>query len=490
MSISLADYQDVDFVGREEGVADLQKAMVAGQITGRDTTGLPLTQEPLKVESLEKTLKLLDYKPSEIKLWGAVPKITAFNTVEEFIQLQSYGSDANFYDEGELSDVSDSVYVRRAEKIKYLQQTGEVTLQSQMVKAYQDVWSSEVKNKMMNVMRSADKYLTSADSDVIPQQFNSFYKQHASIGPTVDFLYPNFEAYYNSGVVVDLRGKSIKQIDIETGALAVDNNHGSADTLFAPTNVISTISQDYFETQRIMNGGGINKAVTSLGVTIQQISTTTGDIKLMGDKFMKADPAKKTSDAATPGGKAPAAPATVTAALVASGLAKYQTAEQGNVFFAVSAINRYGESALTPISAALAITVGDGVDITITPGTGNNAVQGYTIYRSLVSTASSSTGLNFFPIFKVSEVDRVNGKNGGAAGVIRDLGYFLPNTEQAFITQMDDEVVSVKQLAPMSKLDLAVISMSRRFIVFSFLTPNLYSPLKFIRYINVGKTLN
>jgi hypothetical protein len=40
-----------------------------------------------------------------------------------------------FYGEGALSDVQDSTYIRRAEKIKYIQVTGEVTLQAQMVKS-------------------------------------------------------------------------------------------------------------------------------------------------------------------------------------------------------------------------------------------------------------------------------------------------------------------------------------------------------------------
>lgn len=487
--VTLADYQD-GFVGSEqEGLAELQKAMQAGQITGRDTTGQPLTMEPLKVESLEKTLKLLEYRPNDIKLYQAIPKMTAYNTVEEFLQLQSYGTDrGGFYDEGELSDVEDSKYVRRAEKIKYIQVTGEVTMQAQMVRSYVDAMRKEVENKMMWVTRKVNTSLVKADEDIIPQEFNSLYKQHASIGGTPEFLYPNFEGYYNSGVVVDLRGASIKQKDIEAGAVIVDSNYGTANVLFAPTTIISVLSQDYYERQRIMYGGGNSGSQTGLGIDITDIGTTLGRIKLMADKFMKADPARTTADAAT-SSKAPAAPATLAAALVADINSKYQTAEVGNVFYAASAINRWGESALTPIGSAVTTVVGDGVNLTITPGTGANAANGYVIYATKVTTASSSTGLTFFPLFKVSETNRINGLNGGAAGVIRDLGYFLPDTEQAFITQMDDEVLSLKQLAPISKLDLAIISMSRRFICFNFVVPNLYAPKKFVRYINAGRKL-
>jgi hypothetical protein len=489
--VTLADYQD-GFVGSEaEGLAELQKAMVAGQITGRDTTNLPLTMEPLKVESLEKTLKLLDYRPNDIKLYQAIPKMTAYNTVEEFLQLQSYGTDrGGFYDEGELSDVEDSTYVRRSEQIKYIQVTGEVTMQAQMVRSYVDAMRKEVENKMMWVTRKVDTSLTKADGDIISQEFNSLYKQHASIGSTPAFLYPNFEGYYNSGVVVDLRGASIKQKDIEAGAVIVDLNYGSANVFAAPTTVISVLSQDYYERQRIMYGGGGNGAITGLGVDITDIGTTLGRIKLMSDKFMKVDPPRLLTDAAI-SSKAPAAPATVTVASTTDVNAKYAGAElsSGNIFYAVSALNRYGESVLTPIGSAFTLAAGHSSDLTITPGTGANAAQGFVIYRTKPSAASSSTGLLFYPIFKVSNTDRVNGYNGAGAGVVRDCGYFLPDTEQGFMTQMDDEVLSLKQLAPISKLDLAIISMSRRFICFNFVTPNLYAPKKFVRYINIGKTL-
>jgi hypothetical protein len=191
--ITLNDYMATaqnGFLGGEAtGQAELLKAMQAGAITGRDTTGLTLGQEPLKVESLEHTLKLLESRTQDIKLLNAIPKMTAYNTVEEFIQLVSYGSQrGGFYREGELSNVEDSSYVRRAQYIKYLQVTGEVTLQAQMVRSYVDAMSQEVKNKMMWINRLADKTLVHGDSDVVPEQFDSIYKQHASVGTANGFL--------------------------------------------------------------------------------------------------------------------------------------------------------------------------------------------------------------------------------------------------------------------------------------------------------------
>lgn len=488
--VTVEDYNQEGFGGGPQEVQELSKAMTAGQITGRDAADQALTYEPLKAESLEKSLKLLEFRTQDIKLWNAVPKISAYNTVEEFFQLQSYGAErGGFYREGELSDVEDSTYVRRAEHVKYMQVTGEVTMQAQMMKSYVDAMRKETENKMQWVLRLADRSLTRADSDIIPEEFNSYYKQHASIGSGAGFLYSNFEAYYNQDTVIDMRGRALTQSQIEDGALIGDLHYSTPDTIFAPTTVISNLSKDYYDRQRIILGGGSEKFAGN-GVP-KMIPTTMGDISLNSDKFMQQG-APRTTASPADGTKAPGAPTADGAtpiALAADATAKFTSGEAGNVYYAVAAVNRYGESQLTVLGAAVALAVGYAVNLKFTAGSGANAPTGYVIYRTKVTAAGSAAGLSFYPIFKVSTADQSTGYNGGGTGIVRDRGYFMPDTEQAFITQMNDEVMSFKQLAPMSKLDLAVVAMARRFIVFLFGTPQLYAPKKMIRYINVGKQL-
>ena len=486
--MNLDDFLE-DGPGTMDGsISQLIKSMQAGQISGTQTLGLPLTAQPLKVESLETSMKLLEMKLEEIKLFNAIPKMTAHSTVEEFLQLQSYGaSRGGFYSEGELSEIEDSTYVRRAEYVKYIQVTGEVTIQAQMVRSFVDVMAQETKNKMMWVMRTANKALTAANSDMIPDEFNSLYRQHANIGSSTGSIYPSFEDYYNSGVVIDLRGKSLKQFNIENGAIGVDDNHGSPNMLFAPTKVLSAFSQDYYDKQRIIiDGRPVTGTVTDIP---KAITTTIANINLVGDKSMKNDDPRKLSNAAT-SLKAPSAPGGVAApAIVVDTLSKYQGSEAGNVFYAVSAINKYGESALTSLNAsAVALAAGSSIDLTFAASGGANPATAFVIYRTKVTTASAPTNETFYPVFKVSVGELASGYNGATNGKVRDRGYYLPGMEQCFLAEVTEEVMSFKQLAPMSKLDLAVQSMSRRFIVFLFGTPNLYAAKKMIRYINVSPT--
>lgn len=482
----MSDFMGNGFLGgTAEGLANLNKAMQAGHITGRDTANQNLGQEPLKVESLETVLKLLEFRQKDITLFGLLPKLKAYNTVEEYLQLKSYGDErGGFYGEGELSDVENSTYVRRAELVKYMQVTGEVTMQAQMVRSFVPAMRQEVENKMKWILRLANSSLTKADSEIVPQQFNSLYKQHQSVGTTEEYLYSTLEQYYNETTVIDLRGKSLTQYDIENGAVNVDLNYGSVSHLCAPTTVVSAVSQEYFETQRILQGGtGVSGR---FGTVAKSISTTLGDVDLAADKFMARKPEKTALSAAT-SLKAPSAPTVGSVDLATDPLSKFTQAEEGNVFYAASAINRYGESTLTIFATPVALVAGQSVDIAVSASVGANSASGYQIYRTEATTASTAAGLTFFPIFEVSASQASAGYENAGQGKVRDRGYFMPNTEQAFLTEMSDEVLSFKELAPISKLDLAVQSMSNRFICFLFGTPIVYAPKKMVRYINIGK---
>jgi hypothetical protein len=498
--IQLSDYQDdnlgMDGFAGEAAGQDLLKAMRAGQVTGRDTTNQLLTQEPLKAESLEKTLKSLEFRMKDVQLWDALPKLPAYNTVEEFLQLESYGVNrGGFYNEGELSDVEDSAYRRRAELVKYIQVTGEVTYQAQLVRSHVEAMRKEIENKTMWIIRKADQSLTHADASVVPQEFNSLYKQHASIGSGEGDLYTTLDEWMSTsnGVVVDLRGGSLTQEKVEDAAVQIDANFGNIDTLFAPPSVISGLAKDYFQRQRILMGASGYRG--TIGTNPKAIDTSFGEVALKQDKFMKKFPVKILS-ASAGSNKAPNKPTSaVTALSGADGGSRFASGEAhtgalGAVYYAVSALNRYGESALTinNNTTKVTLTAGQSMDMTVVDGGGAIPATGYQVYRSKITTSVDATAdaVEFYPIFKVSAAELAAGYDAGSAGDVRDRNRFLPDTEDAFTTEMASDILSFKQLAPISKLDLAVLGMSKRFITFLFGTPILYTPKKMVRFLNAG----
>ena len=67
----------------------------------------------------------------------------------------------------------------------------------------------------------------------------------------------------------------------------------------------------------------------------------------------------------------------------------------------------------------------------------------------------------------------------------------LPDTDQALLVEWDsDQVLSWKQLAPMMKMDLAIIAPVMRFMVLCYGTPELYAPRKIVRFINIGDEIS
>jgi len=166
-----------------QDLAALSKALEAGQVTGRDVTGSTTASgAPLKVESLESTLKHLTFRESDIVFWRMVNKSPAYNTVEEFNQLVSYGQDrGGFNNEGELPEEEDTVYRRMAEHVKFLGTTRSVSHPMQLVRIQPSVGgaiNSEVKSGTMWILRKVDRALAYGDASLVPQEFNGMYAQH------------------------------------------------------------------------------------------------------------------------------------------------------------------------------------------------------------------------------------------------------------------------------------------------------------------------
>ena len=90
--VSLADYGDSVFSQESSmgELAELQKALEAGNITGRDTQGrTDVPGATLKVEDLENTLKNLTFKETDIKLWKRVTKLLYVQLHKHMIKSQN-----------------------------------------------------------------------------------------------------------------------------------------------------------------------------------------------------------------------------------------------------------------------------------------------------------------------------------------------------------------------------------------------------------------
>ena len=486
LSINLSDYgyNGNGYHGSSQQDVDaLNKALNAGEITGRETNNMTdASGAALKVESLEKTLKHITFRESDIRLWKDVPKKPAYNTVEEYNQQTSYGQDrGGFNAEGELPEEEDSVFVRRAQLVKYLGVTKSVTHQMTLVNTMiGNVIEKTIKDGTLWILRKLTKSLYFGNEKLIPLEFNGFLAQQEQSD-----AWANHNDYMNSENVVDLRGNALTEDAIETGANTIVENYGLATQLYAAPAVLSGFVKQFYGNKFIMpNTNALTDGV--MGQRVRQFESQFGPIGLNQDVFFKKNPAKtknsvKTSD------KAPVKPTVTATAVAADANSKWGTNDAGNVTYAVSAINRFGESELAIVTPATAVVAGGAVDIAIVDGGGLNKATAYRIYRTYKNGTADS---QFYPLFEVSLDDVTRGYDGGAAGNVRDLNRWLPNCDQAMLVQFDNEVVEFAQLAPLMKMDLAMLSPAYRFMILLYGTPFLYAPKKLVRVINIGTIHN
>lgn len=481
LSINLADYTGAGngFGGASmESVDSLNKALQAGSITGRETTDMmDASGAALKVESLEKTLKHLTFRENDIKFWKDIPKKPAYNTVEEFNQQTSYGNDrGGFNAEGELPEEEDSVYVRRAQLVKYLGVTKSVTHQMTLVNnTIGNIMQKTIKDGTLWILRKLDQSLFFGNEKLVNLEFNGFLAQQEQSDSWQDR-----NAYLNSEHVIDMRGKSLSEDAIESGANSIVESYGLATQLYTAPSVLSGFVKQFYGNKFIMpNTQALQAGI--MGQRVQQFESQFGPIGLNQDIFFKKKPAKTAQSEAT-SDKAPNAPTiSVTAVQASEANSKWDSDFAGNVTYAVAAFNRYGESKLTIASTPTAVVVHGAADIEITDGGGTHKASSYRIYRSEKGKTDT-----YYPIFEVSVDDVSRGLDGAGTGKVRDLNRFIPNCDQAIVLQFDNEVIEFAQLAPLMKMDLAMLSPAYRFMILLYGTPLLYAPKKMIRIINIG----
>lgn len=486
LSINLADYgytsqSDDGFnASSSKNVDALNKALSAGEITGRETANLTdASGAPLKVESLEKTLKHLTFRESDIRLWKDIPKKAAYNTVEEYNQQTSYGQDrGGFNAEGELPEEEDSVFVRRAQLVKYLGVTKSVTHQMTLVTTViGNVMEKAIKDGTMWILRKLNSSLYFGNEKLVPLEFNGFLAQQEQSD-----AWASHAEYMDSDNIVDLRGSALTEDAIESGANTIVENYGLGTQIYGPPAVLSNFVKNFYGNKFIVpNTPSLSNGI--MGQRVQAFDSQFGQIGLNHDVFFRKLPSK-TSTSPASSQKAPNKPkVTVTTSTTVVG-SKWGADDAGNVIYAVTAVNRYGESGLAISSLPTAVVANGAANIAIEDGGGVNKATAYRIYRTMKNGTTTS---EFYPLFDVSLDDVTRGYDGAATGAVRDMNRWLPNCDQAMLVQFDNEVVEFAQLAPLMKMDLALLSPAFRFMVLLYGTPFLYAPKKMVRLINIGK---
>ena len=473
--VSMQDY--VDF-GQGFGsasaadVAELNKALNTGNYAQANGVAGQTNGAALQVESLENSLKVLTYADQHVKFWKKIAKTPAYSTVEEYNQLISYGTNSGgFVPEGILPETDDSEYKRQASFVKFLGTTREVTHPMTLVRsAHGDVIARENQNGILWLMKQLEHGLFWGNSKLAPM---------GKEGVQFDGL----SAMIDPENVYDLAGKELKDVDINYGAQMIIENYGTPSDIYMPFETLADFSNEYFPKERVImptqNSG------YQAGLVVNKFQTHGGPVDFQPDLFLQKT--KPLSGSGTGGTKAPTAPGSVAIAVSTDTTdAEFGKSGAGTYSYSVTACNRFGESVPTAVTAGIALTSADmskGVKITITNAAAMVVAPDYfRIYRT------EKDGTQKYCIMEVPAASI----NASGETVVVDKNITMPNTYTAFMGEFTPEVIAFKQLAPIMKMDLALLGPAYRWMILIYGVPQLYAPKKWMKFTNIkaGSTIN
>ena len=464
--VSWRDYQGVEGFGHaaHEDIDDLNKALAAGQDQNPPGSFTAGDGFALRVESLERTLRNTTYKMQHIRLWRNIPKLPAYNTVEEFNLITQYGGnpDAGFIDEGDLPEEDDSIYERRFSVVKYLGTVRRVTHVMSLVKpAHGNVIAQETVSGTMHLLRVLEKALFKGDSSLSALQFDGFEKLMLDDAPATN--------------IIDLRGQSLTEDHLIDGALTIQDapNYGTPTDLYINPKVKADFCKTFFPKERynvFQDGKNTNGMV---GLDIGGYTSPAGDVRFQADTFI--DDGGAPTAAVGVVAKRPANITETGALAAAGGTSQFVAADAGDYLYSVQPVNRFGRgTALSPGGGALTVAAADEVTISVTPSAAP-LPDWYELFRSQVD----GTALRL--------IQRTTNSGGAGATTLTDLNANLPFTTTGYLFQQNLESMSFKQLAPMVKIPLATIDSSIRWMQLIYGVPVIYTVGKNVLFTNVGR---
>lgn len=417
----------------------------------------------LRPQSLEGTLKVVTADLEQVKFWKRIGKKQAFNTVEEFNVLDSYGGNSSpFFTEGGLPNEEDSNYLRQAQYVKFLGTTRVITHPATLVRnTVGDIVARETTNGTTWLIQQLERALYFGDSSLDPLAFDGVMTQVKNFVKGKP---------YESQHIIDLKGQPLTEDILEDIVTIIADNFGRGKLELHLTNQVnkdlSKVLMGADGRQRIMGTG----TESILGAPVSGYRGNNGVVEFVNNIFLKP---QATVPAASAKG-APAVPTKdATTPIAAAGTGSALKA--GTYFYFVTAKNSAGESA--PVAmGSVAATDGQTVTLKINRVVSDPVAKSYKVYRGLTSDATKAL---FMAEFKDA--------GSGTTQDLKDDGSEIPGTHSAILMDNDSEnVLTFKQLAPLMKLPLARISAAERFMILLYGMIQVYNPRRMVVLKNIG----
>lgn len=435
----------------------------------------------LGAEDLSKKMHVLTYGEKDIKIQKEVKVEKAKGQLIQFNRQLSYGTfGGTAVSEGLIGQEDTLDVIRAAVPMAYYATLCRVTYAANVASSF-DGTSAEDRAGQAAAMKIAgdiefdvlrgkadfsDNGVFNGNPVAIAQVQNMLgldvqVRQSDFSSDTQDLM---FEAFGSGLSNIIAGGGTLTQPMIEQAWIRGVMNFSKADRMFTDPLVLSNYSINaYTSKERFNLGASAQEPVT--GVDIRRQAVSGGVVTIEPSRFLSGQTKPTRARLTSPGQPS-----------IATGLnASTTTFVAGQVYqYYVTAVNELGESVPSTAASATIGSNGQSVAVTITHGTGT--ARYFHVFRSAAGGSAASAKL----IGKVKI-------STGATTVFTDLNNRLPGGQPAYLVDM--ETMALHELAPYSKLKLAITDLTNPEAHFRFLCLAVYQPRKNVLIDNLTGAL-
>lgn len=469
--------------GLEQGIVSseeieaLNKALTAGYGGAGKPTDL-VYGGVLQAESLESTLKSVTFDMKNLKMWPAISVDKAYNLFEQYNRLIGVGSDSSPYiGEGGAPREEDSTYIRDGQRIVFFGTRRKVSHQMTLVRTtVGDVVAQQAKEGTMHLLKSVEREMywghahfanpaTGAQDGALSDlpansiAMNGLLQQLLKGDEDTQQKSKEFEGYGEvRSIAKDLAGAVLTQDDLEDLAVIALENFGSPSELHIEPLALSSFIKQFYPQFR-SNPGLSNQTV---GYDVNKMTTSAGSIEFKPNLFLR--PRGRVRSVGIAG--SPAAPAVGAVGVATNPVGKLTAGDSFD--YVVTAVNDHGEGSPSAVQAATVQSNG-AAQISVSAVAG---AKFYKVYRKVTGAAAGSEA--FIGNYK-------------SAGDITDSGAKGAGLGEAFLLDMSSECMRFKQLAPLSKINFAIVTTALEFAIVLYGALFVYTPRFNCLFRNMGR---
>jgi hypothetical protein len=274
----------------------------------------------------------------------------------------------------------------------------------------------------------------------------------------------DFEGYGETrSISKDLDGAVLTQDDLEDLAVIALENFGAPSELHIEPLALSSFVKQFYPQFRSAPG----LAAQSVGYDVNKMVTSAGNIDFKPNLFLRPRGQVRSVGIVN----APILGAASVTGGAGAGPAGTPGLDVGVYQYKITFVNDFGESGAIQEAGGVSVgTAGFAVSLSLSsiPAT----AKYMKVYRSEANGAVGSE--KFISNYKV-------------ASSINDTGAKRPGLGEAFLLDMSSEVMRFKQLAPLSKINFAIVSTALEFAIVLYGALFVYAPRFNCLYRNLGK---